>query len=221
LFLSVALLVSQLRTVGTSAYYFLKFFMGFELVLAAFVPAVLGVLVALLPPGVIRRGSLRVLVAVLATALASQAFGRFPGSPAPLMETGRDGTASVARPLSAAHMARGILAAVDTSTSATSFSTDYLAIGPDRAKEAFYPDGWYHGILASLSARNRQRLDLLRSHVDEFDDAVRVARAVLSRNGDVVLIVSPAYAAPLRARLGAPLRDRVTTWTPGGLAETD
>jgi hypothetical protein len=206
------LFVAQLRTVGTSSYYFLKFFMGFELVLAALVPAVLAVLVASAPP---RRGRpvLRLGCALVATLLASQAFGRLPGHPVPLFDADRDGTASVAAPFSADRIAAGVIAAAKSSEGTDSFRRDYLAIGPDRAAQAFYPDGWYHGILASLSADTKVRLDVLREPVDDVSDAAPVARRLLEDHPDVVLVVDPRYVDPLREALGTELSERVTGWS--------
>ena len=202
-----ALLVAQLRTVGTSSYYFLKFFMGFELVLAAFVPAVVAVLVASAAP---RRGRpvLRVGLSVVATLLATQAFGRLPGRPAPLFDADRGGTASVGAPLSVTGMADGIIAAARAGR-AESFRRDYLALGPDRAAQAFYTDGWYHAVLASLSADTKVRLDVLRLRVSGVADAAPVARRLLEENADVALVVDPRYVEPLRRLLGDDLGPRV------------
>jgi hypothetical protein len=202
------LFAAQLRTVGTSSYYFLKFFMGFELVLAAFVPAVLAVLVSSAAPRP-SRPVLRVGLALVATLLATQAFGRFPSHPVPLFDADRDGTASVGAPFSAERIADGIIAAADGSDPAASFRRDYLAIGPDRAAQAFYTDGWYHGVLASLSADTKVRLDVLRVRVDDVEEAAPVARRLLEEHPDVVLVVDPRYVDPLRGLLGDDLVPRV------------
>jgi hypothetical protein len=221
LLLGSLLFIAQLRTVGTSSYYFLKFFMGFELVLAGFVPALCGFLVAVAVPRS-RRPGLRVGAAVGVTLLATQAFGQFPHAHAPLHDRNPDGTASVAAPFSASRIADGIIAAVDGTGQAQSFRRDYLAIGPDRAAEAFYPNGWYHASLASLSAAARSRLSIMRVRVDDVADAVPVARELLLSDPDLVVVVDPAYAEPLRRGLGAPeLGARVTGWSSRASVETD
>jgi hypothetical protein len=173
---------------------------------------VLAVLVASAPP---RRGRpvLRLGCALVATLLASQAFGRLPGHPVPLFDADRDGTASVAAPFSADRIAAGVIAAAKSSEGTDSFRRDYLAIGPDRAAQAFYPDGWYHGILASLSADTKVRLDVLREPVDDVSDAAPVARRLLEDHPDVVLVVDPRYVDPLREALGTELSERVTGWS--------
>ncbi|MEP7091263.1 MAG: hypothetical protein ABI776_14285, partial [Nocardioidaceae bacterium] len=161
---SALLFLAQLHTLGTSAYYFVKFCMGFELVLAALVPAVCGLLVASVTgPG--RRSWRRWGAFGLATLATSQAFGLFPRAPVPLLDGHRAGTASLAAPYSAARVASGILRATGSSTSTTSFRRDYLAIGPDRVGLAFYADTWYHAILVSGSMRVDARLRMLHIRV--------------------------------------------------------
>jgi hypothetical protein len=208
---SLALFAAQLRTVGTPSYYFLKYFMGFELILAAFVPAIVAmVLCRVVKP--FRRRSWAVAATVVATALATQAYGRFPTADPALLTDHYEGTASVARVYSADRMAHGILAAVGTSSHQQAFGREYVAIGPDRAAEAFYPDGWYHGILPSLTRNVQDRVDMLRHHVDTPRAAVPVVRRLLVAHRDVEVIVDPRYAPALRERLGSKLAGRVVTW---------
>jgi hypothetical protein len=210
--LSSVLLVSQLRSIGTSSYYFIKFFMGFELILAAFVPALCAVLVAAIPRTT-RFSRLQTLAGAVAVAMASQAFGRIPGEVPPLVEVARSGTASVGRPYDAQLMAGGIISAARVTDQGDSARADYLALGPARAAEAFYPDGWYHGIESGLTARSRDRLDLLRSHVETLNEAVPIARELLQGDREATLLVAPEYAGALRAGLGDPaLGDRVRSW---------
>jgi hypothetical protein len=214
--LGALLLAAQLRTVGTSSYYFVKFAMGYELVLAAFVPAVVGVLLAgLLPPVPRRARGARTAVpaALLVTVLASQAFGPFLGRTAPLLDAHRSGTASVGAPLSVDGIADGIIAAVGDGRPGSSLRRDYLSIGAGSAAEAFYPDGWYHGALATLTGRTFRRLDVLRTRVPGVDAAVPVARRLLSEDRGLEIIVDPRYADDLRRRLGdTDLSSRITSW---------
>jgi hypothetical protein len=205
------LFTAQMRTLGTSSYYLLKFLMGFELVLAGVVPALCGMILA---AAVSRRRSVaRVVLAVGATLLASQSFGLVPHHPVPLLDAQRDGTASVGAPLSVSRMADGILAAADHRGGGAAFERDYLAVGPDRAAEGFYPDAWYHGVTVTLSARVATRLNVLRAPVDRLDAATGLARRLLRQNPDVTLLVDPSYAAAVRAGLGsADLAARVDGW---------
>ena len=210
--LGAVLLVAQFDTIGTSSYYFLKFFIGYDLVLAAVVPALCAMLVAYIGPTSSRRW-VGVVACVAITAAATQAFGRFPAGNAPLSTDGRDGTASVGRPFDAARIADGILTAAASSTSSRSVTEDYVAIGPDRAAEAFYPDGWYHGVLASLTAHVRKRLDYFRVRVDTVEEAVPVVHKLLEKEPGVTVVVAPENVVELRDGLGsAQLRDRVRSW---------
>jgi hypothetical protein len=210
--MAAALLVSQIRAVGHSSYYFIKYFMGFELILAGIVPALFGLWLAAVLRHVPRLWP-RVLAAIVAATVASQFFGTFPRTPSPLSDTERAGTASMGRPYSADRVARGVLAASELSRVGDGARTDYLAIGPGRAAEAFYPDAWYHGVTVSLTARARGRLDQLRMPVDGLDEAVPTTRRLLDRDPAALVIVAPEYAAPLRARLeDSQLARRVITW---------
>ena len=212
LLVAVLLLVAQLRTLGTSSYYFLKFVMGFELVMAAFVPAVCGLLVAsVLPP--VRRRTWALLATGVATVAASQAFGAFPRTPVPLLDAGRPGTASLEPPYSAERLAAGILSAVDSSGSRVSFERDYVALSPDGAGQAFFADAWFHAILASGTTRASTRLEVLGTKALGVDDATPLVRRLLSRDQGLEVIVSPTYVESLRQRLGTPaLASRVITW---------
>jgi len=130
------LLVMQIRTIGTTSYYFLKYLLGFELVLACVVPAVCGMLLAmLLAPcsGAWRAAAYGTVAAVLGTQLF------VPGWQARtlLFADTDDGTAAVRAPYSRPAMARGILTAVRTTTPEESFSREYLPLGPGNAVQVF------------------------------------------------------------------------------------
>jgi hypothetical protein len=212
--LGAALLVAQVQTVGTSSYYFLKVYLGFFLVLAAVVPALCGLLAARWRRGV-RLGPVALALSLLLTVAVTQAFGRFPSGSPPLSTIGLQGTASVGSPFDASRIADGIMRAVDGGSSRASLSDDYVAIGRDRAAQPFYPDGWYHGMLVSLTARNGQRLDYLRVRgVDTVREAVPVVRRLLQENPDTTVVVAPDNLATLRQGLrNRPLEKRVRSWT--------
>jgi hypothetical protein len=210
--LATLLLVAQLRTVGTSSYYFVKFVMGYELALAAFVPAVVGMLLAWLLPAS-RKRRFAVVTSLAATVLLAQSFGPVLGRTAPLLDPGQSGTASIVAPYSADRIADGVLAAI-RGGAASSLDRDYLAIGPDRAAEAFYPDGWYHGALATLTRTVFVRFGVLRTKVVTVADAVPVARRYLEADQQASLVVDPAYVGPLRRGLDdAALARRVSSWS--------
>jgi hypothetical protein len=197
--LGAALLVGQMRTVGTSSYYFVKYFMGCGLVLAALVPAVCGSLVAVIT--VPRRHGVRIVAAVAAVVAVTQLFGVLPGRSMPLFDHARSGTAGVKGPYSADRMAAGILAAVRASDRRDGFEQDYLSIGRDGAVQAFYPDGWFHGSLATLSGRSADRMGVLRTRVDDVGEAVPLARQLLTDDPRLTLLVPRAYASGLRTGL--------------------
>jgi hypothetical protein len=204
-----------MRTVGTSSYYFVKFFIGFELILATLVPSVCGFLVVSLTAG--RRHPVRIVAAAAAVATVAPAFGLLPGRSMPLFDKARSGTASVKAPYSADRMAAGILAAVRASDGHLGFEQDYLAIGPEGAAQAFYPDGWFHGSLATLSGRTAARVDVLRKRVDDVGEAVPLARRLLADDPRLTLLVAGADLPALRAGLADPrLAARVVSVQPQG-----
>ncbi len=218
--LGAAFLAAQLRTLGTSSYYFVKLFMGLELVLAAFVPAVVVVVVAAVvprppagTPGPWARPVVRAGTAVLVSVLTALAFGFPSRGPVPLFDTHRQGTASVGTPYAADRIAHGVLAAARASAGAPAFEVDYLAIGPDRAARAFYPDVWFHAVTVSLTDRTGGRLADRDVRVTDLEDAVTASRSLLDREPRVTVVVSPVYADALRERLGVPgPGERVRSW---------
>ncbi|MFL6135740.1 MAG: hypothetical protein ACJ72A_23250 [Nocardioidaceae bacterium] len=212
---SVVLFAAQLSSLGTTSYYFLKFFMGFELILAAFVPAVVALSLAGRAGTSATRRSRGIVASVVATVLASQAFGHFPSDDAALLSSDYEGTASMHAPYSAERVAHGILAAVRATSLEQALHREYVAIGPDRAAEAFYPDGWFHGTLPSLTRDVQERVDVLRHRVATVPEAAPLVRRLLVAHDDLEVVVDPQYAPALRARLGSDdLAARVVTWRP-------
>lgn len=208
----VALLVLQMRAMTAGSYYLLKFFMGYELVLAALVPAVVGLLLAARLPAV-RRSWVAAVAAVVATGVATQAFGLFPHRALLLQDTERGGTAVVRGPYSGDRMASGVLAAVGSTGSRESFQRDYVALGPDAAKQLFYTDAWYHAIQASMSLRAGERFAVLRVKALGVDRAAPRVRRLLEKEPGRRVIVAPQFVEPMRRALGSgDLAARVVTW---------
>ncbi len=122
------LLVAQLQTLGTTSYYFLKYLLGFELILAALIPAVVGMLLAAItvaaPATRVRRGAW----SVVATLVATQCFGHLTLQGSLLFSETDDGTAAIAPPYSRAGIARGVIAATSASSPAASFDREYVAV---------------------------------------------------------------------------------------------
>jgi hypothetical protein len=203
-----ALLVMQIRTIGTTSYYFLKYLLGFELVLACVVPSVCGMLLAML---IVPRSSARRAAAygIGAAVLATQLF--VPGwqARALLFSDTDDGTAAVRAPYSRPAMARGILTAVDNIKPKESFSREYLPLGPGNAAQAFYPAAWYHAIDASVTDSAWARFAMLRRQVNTVDQAAPLVRMLLERDSSLRVTVEAEYVDRLRAALPAALAPRV------------
>lgn len=208
------LLVAQLQALGTTSYYFLKYLLGFELVLAALAPALCGVLLAsTLRPAVTRWRP--ALTGLGVAAAATQCFGHLPMDRALLFSDTDDGTAAIRAPYSRSGIARGVLSAVDSTSGAESFSHDYLPLGTGNAAHAFYPDGWYHAVNASVTTDVFDRYAILRREILDVDGAVPVVRRLLSRDSGLRILVPPAYLEPLRARLHpSRLRVRIVPFEP-------
>jgi hypothetical protein len=206
-----ALLVAQLRLLGTTSYYLWKYMMGVELILAGFVPAVAGILVAVAVVRA-RRRSAAIAAGLAATVVATQVYAPFPWGEVGL-RAHPGGTASVGDRAEAHALADGILAAVGTSTRRSSFDREYVALGPHRGAEAFYADAWYHAIFASSTSVTGARLDQLRVRVVGVDDVDDIVATMLDEHADVEVVVPPAYVAPLRARMNSPEhRSRIVSW---------
>jgi hypothetical protein len=209
--LGAVIFVAQMRTLGTTSYYLLKYLMGVELILALLVAAVAAFLVGSVTQR--RAAPQSMAAAVCATLAASQFFGVIPGRTGLLLSETDDGTASVASPYDRAAMAEGIVRAAGSRPEGPSFGRDYFAVGPGRAAEAFYTDGWFHAVDASLSNAVMDRVNLLRVSVDDQDGATAALRLLLAHEGKPEVVVAPRELVRLRRSLpdGAP-SSRVVSW---------
>jgi hypothetical protein len=210
--LAVVIFVAQMQAIGTTSYYFLKFFMGTELILVVVVPAVTAMLAASVTRPRPRR--VGIAVSVLGCLLASQAFGLMPGHKWMLLSETDDGTAALSGRYSRVGVAEGIVAAAQHTSPAASIRLEYLALGPGAAASAFYADGWYHGVNASLTTAGMGRLSTLTTRVDDVQEAAPVVTKVLASAPDVRILVAPAYLTPLRSQLPPELARRVVSWAP-------
>jgi hypothetical protein len=205
------LLVAQMRQIGTTSYYFLKMFMGFELVLMVMVPGLVAMLLASVMPRS-RSRSVATAVAVVAALAATQAFGVLGPGRALLFSHTDDGTAAISAPYSRAAMAAGILAAVSATRPSDSFDEEYLPLGRGNALQSFYPDVWFHAMNASATADALERLAALRVPIAGPRQAAPIARRLLVDNPRLRLLVPPAEVDGLRAALDDPaLAARVST----------
>ncbi len=205
-----AFLVAQLSLIGTTSYFFLKYFVGIELILAGWVPAVLGILIAVRLPR--SAGLHSVVPGVVSVLLASQVFAPFPWASVG-WRAQPGGTASVGAPHSVTAMADGLVCALGTSNAVQSLQRDYVALGKQRGAQAFYLDAWYHAVFATSSPRVGGRLEPLRINLNDATGAAHTVQRVLSVDPGVKVIVAPDEVAQLRKALGnASSSRRVMTW---------
>lgn len=195
-----ALLVLQVRELGTTSYYFLKYLIGFELILAILTPAVCAMLLARIaaPP---RRRRLAATIAIGTTLLATQFFGHLSFDNALLLSSSDDGTAAVRAPDSRLAMSAGILAAAQGVSASHSWNRDYLPLGRGNAAEVFYPDAWYHALNANVTSRVLARFAVLRREVRTVAKAAPLVRTLLTGEPRLRIAVPERYVAALRAEL--------------------
>ena len=205
------LLVLQVRAVGTSSYYFLKFLVGFELSLAVICPALVATaLVALVP----RRGWRRPLAAASAVAaalVATQFFGHVGVHDALLFSTTDDGTIGLDGGFNREAIVDGILAAA--ATPGHDVDRDYVALGSGNTPLLYYPDAWFHAVTGSTSSRVSTRLTALNVHLATADATAPVARRLLMGDPRLRLVASADQADALRQALADPaLGSRIISW---------
>ena len=198
-----ALLVLQIRQLGTTSYYFLKYLVGFELILACVTPAVCVMLVAGITVAS-RRRRLMVSLAIVAALLGTQAFGHLSIKDALLLSDTDDGTAAVRSPDSRLGIAEGVLAAAQGVSAADSWNREYLPLGRGNAAQVFYPDAWYHAINASATSTVLARMAVLRVKVRTVEQATPLVRELLSAEPDLQIAVPRTFVEALRDGLADP-----------------
>ncbi len=209
-----AFLVAQLQMIGTTAYYFLKLFVGVELVMAVLAPAVLALLLYATAPRLHSRAG--AVLATAATLAATQSFGWFPQGTMPLFSESGDGTAPVGAPLSRSGIADGILAAAAGTRADETLTVEYFPLGRASTAKPFYADGWYHAVQHSLSEQVSNRYQTWRVPVHSLDRAAELIAATLHAEPEVRVVVDPRFVEPLRKRIRSPeLAARLIPWTSG------
>lgn len=219
--ITAALLVSQLRTLGTTSYYLVKFVMGFELVLVPLTAVLCGLLAASVIP--VRRGGLRAAtVSLLVAAGATQFFGHLSWRDVSMVSPPSSGSDRTGAPLSRSALARGILAAAAATPDARGFTRDYVALGEARGFDAYLPDLWFHALDGGLTTKSMPRMQHLVTLVSGVPDAAPVVRKLLDSQPGTEVLVAPEYLASLRQELSSPeLAARVVTWSAEVSVETD
>ncbi len=207
------LLVLQVKTIGTTSYYFLKYLLGFELILACVAPAVVALVVAGTLPR--QRVPWRTAASAAGVVAATFAFGVPLWAGGQLFSTTDDGTAAVRAPYSREALSRGVVAAARTTTRAEALDTTYVAVGAGNAVEIFYPDAWYHAVNATMTGTVAARSTVLRTNADTVEEAAALARRLLRDDRALQVVVDPVVLEEMRAAVGDPaLATRVRPLTP-------
>jgi hypothetical protein len=202
------LLVMQLRRLGTSSYYFLKLFVGFELILAVLVAVAVAVLVALtVAPGM--RAGMRAIGALLLSAVLTQSLGHVSWAAAPMLHPLLHGSDSRGNALDLDAMAKGIMAAADAKSTGSGADREYVAIGSARGVDGVLPAAWHHALTGTLSYRAHKRMTLLGGTFSDAEEAVPYVRRVLATDPGTSVLVDSAFVAKLRASLTPELAPRV------------
>ena len=210
--LAVLLFAAQMRAVGTTSYYFLKYLMGIELILAVLVAALLALLVSLVTSRT--DGRRAVVLSVAATVVSTQLFGIVPGHTGLLLDDEAGGTASVNGRYTRPGLAAGIASAGANVAPSSAPHVEYVALGDATAAEAFYPDGWFHALTGAISNDTFARMAVLRKRADSVEAAEPLVRKLLVEDATLRVVVDPERVDELRAALGdAALADRVVAWT--------
>jgi len=203
------LLAAQLRTIGTTSYYLVKVIMGCDLVLAAVVAAVGGMLAAQVVPVRARQftGATQALGAVVITALvvAGAALGAVPRV-APAV-AGKD---SAGTKMLVPSMAAHILGASRGESTDEALRTEYVAMGVGHARFVEITDVWYHALTCSASRAVAHRTGAVGSlEVTDRESARKALRRVLAHDPRARVLVSDEFVAPLRRGLAPGDRARL------------
>jgi hypothetical protein len=203
-------LVAQLVRRGTTSYYFVKLFLGAELLMAPVTAGALAMLVSL-GTGPSRRRRVAMAAAVSATVAASQAFGLVGARPSPLLGTGT--LVTVLAPYSRTGIAQGLLAASDGAVSSGGFHRAYVSIGRGGTPQLELANHWFHSLTLSSSLRELATSQLLGRSTPTVVGVLPAVRAVLEDRPDLIVVVDPRYVDALRSRLASPeLAQRVRGW---------
>jgi hypothetical protein len=217
--LMAVLLASQIRSIGTTSYYFVKYVAGLELVLVPMTAVLVGLLVSGLRSPT-RARLAPVLLSLGMVAASTQYFGHVSLSTAAQLswERGRP-SIRMDDPLRT-RRAAGILSASSAPRSDQGLSWDYVALGSQRGVDATLPDAWFHALAWGITTGNAPRQLALVAAVRDAADAAPVVRRLLEGATGTSVIVGPGYAAALRAEL-PDLAGRVVTWPPAGSVQAE
>jgi hypothetical protein len=209
-FLSLAVfLTMQINELGAASYYFLKYLLGFGLVLACVAPPVVA---SLIPVDWTRGMSTRraLPVALITSVLGSQLLAPATEHHALLFSATDDGTAAINPPYTREGIARGVLDATGDLDPARSLEREYVALGAGNALQIFYPDAWYHAINGTVTNKAMERMNVLRVRADDVDLAVPLIRRLLETNERVTVAVPSAFVRGVQDSLAPELAARVT-----------
>jgi hypothetical protein len=202
------LLVLQMRTLGTSSYYFLKLLVGFELVLATLAAVAIAALVAT----TVRAADgapLPAAAALVVAASVTQSLGHVAWAAAPMLHPWVLGTDRAGQPLDLTAMADGILAS--TSAARSGSNRVYVAVGRARGFDGVLPAAWHDALTGTLSRRAHDRICTLGGTFGDADAAAPYVRSLLAKDASVTVLVDPSFVESLRSSLGPELGRRVLT----------
>jgi hypothetical protein len=205
-----ALLFAQLRMVGTSSYYFLKYFIGLELVLAVLTVTVLTLLLVA-PPWAPGR-HIALVLSCVAAATATQFFGHVSWRDAPMLGEFAANSVTHGTTPSRRDIASDIVSASSSTNSAKALGQVYFMMGKDRGPSGLLPAIWFQAISLSLTTNTAARLAPLDTRFRDRADAAMVARDLLTANRELSVVVAPRYLESLRHMLPSGLRPRVSSW---------
>jgi hypothetical protein len=214
------LVVLQLRTLHAVSYYFFKYFVGCELVLAPVTVAVAAMWVALALPTA-RPGRSWLTASGLLCVVATQCWGSVGWQTlAGATPVWHDRTTEGAR-LPAASVARGVLDAASVDAREAERS-EYFAIRASAASGSVLPATWFHALDGGLTTGQQARFGAFMKPVTGVAQAGEVVERLLSQDPGVRVLVAPEYLDAVRGSLGdRALARRVTTWPTSGSVQPE
>jgi hypothetical protein len=202
------LAAAQLREIHTLSYYFFKYLLGAELVLAVVAAAVAGAALGLAPRVTGRRVGLA--LSALVCMVATQSFGPVGWQEAFARPTVPPRTALPTGSMSLEALSRDVLAVAESTPESAALRRDYLVIGVVPRFGAVLPDSWFHALDGGITERQSQRLTVLVPVFPDVGHAAPAALQLLQRDPRASVVVARRYVEPLRRTLGDRYADRIT-----------
>jgi hypothetical protein len=195
------LLAAQLRAIGTTSYYLVKFVVGFDLVLAATVAALGGTLIG----RVVRvrpRSRPGTAWAAAYLAFAALLVGGTAAGTLPRIAPAVAGADSAEAQLRVGGMASHILAASRGESTRAALRTEYVAVGAGHAKFVEITDVWYHALTCSATKAVALRTGAIGGlQVTDPASAAQVVETALDHDRRVEVLVAERFVGSIRGHL--------------------